>query len=257
MTIIMALFGSLCATTILIQGQPFEIRYNDHRGQRYCEIGEFDITALESTIWTSFFQHDCPQEIWDDIKLELDTNDRFNAVAIRYVVRDSTIMYFDSSPLQIEEFFGLNDPVNNAAPFIRQFENPVDPDAELPQLFTPYPVSFPVLHGWNKHSTIFLLKDPSHNYYILANTETEDVDGLEITLPAQYVDQNLLPDGWKLEIRKAKDYIFNTNNSTKMVTILDGLGNSYFLLSTDTCSSCDRKLIKSSSCTCSADSSSD
>ena len=60
-----------------MQGQPFEIKYTDHRGQRCCKMGEFDSVTLESTVYTSFTQHDCPQQIWDDIKLDLETTDGF------------------------------------------------------------------------------------------------------------------------------------------------------------------------------------
>ena len=244
----------LCLIALIVQtvysgdalndGNSLEIRLNNIRGQRFCELAELNLPT-SVTLWTSLTQHNCSQPAWDDVKAAITFP--FIVNDIRYITRDMTIIPFTSPFLQTQEFVGLNDPENNKLNFLNQFTSGI-PEDPFPRNFTQFSTYLgDVIYKWDKDKTIFLLIDEFNNYYIMASTQTQDFDQLEIDLPIIY--ENLLPNGWELEIRKAKKDIIWISGLT-VVLIIDGIGNNYFLLSEDQCVSCDKELKKSKSCKC-------
>ena len=224
---------------------PLEITVNNLRGQRFCEIVELNLPE-SATLYTSLTQHKCSQEVWDDVKAAVFFP--FIPIDIRYITRDTSIIPFTSPFLQTQEFVGLNDPENNKLTFLNQLTNFNPPADPIPDNFTQFFTYLgDVIYKWDEDKTIFLLIDEFDNHYIMASTTTQDLDQLEIDLPIRY--ENLLPDGWELEIRKAKKDIIWLS-SFPAVLIIDGIGNNYFLLSKDECISCDKELKKSKSCKC-------
>eukprot|EP01084_Bolivina_argentea_P196925 337559_1 len=223
----------------VINSVPLEITLNNHRGQRFCEFSEF----TGGVLWTSLTQHNCPQDIWDDVKMGVDLS-KFFPIDIRYVTRDITTMHLESTQLtdglflQTMEFTGQNDPINNVLTFLRQMG--LSTDGGFPTAFVPFNIlGFDVTYEWKKGKSIFLIIDESNNYYIMASTQTKDLNELENILPIEYKD--ILPSNWRLEIRKATNDIINrgTNGiNNKVVLVQDGIGNNFFLLSKDSCNSC-------------------
>ena len=64
LTMALVLYTILWATA---QGSPLEITLNNQRGQRFCELIELNF-PISAIAWSSLTQHDCPQQVWDDVK---------------------------------------------------------------------------------------------------------------------------------------------------------------------------------------------